>query len=68
MNDLTPRQVRDRYVEDISFNKLVQYMLIFMEENKIQPYEVKDAAFMAELLYRERNLRPVHVVFNEDVR
>lgn len=49
----------ERYRNDIQFRSMVQQFLNFMITQKVQPYEVRDAAFVAETLYREQFVKPV---------
>lgn len=46
--------LKERYREDSQFRAMVDMLEAFMYQNKVQPYEVRDAAFLAELIYRER--------------
>lgn len=64
-NPLSARQLRDRYLNDPRFHALVTQFLVCMEQNKILPYEVKDAAFVAELIYHDRNVRPMYLAMSD---
>lgn len=46
--------LRDRYRNNDSFRAMTDQLLSFMVQQRVQPYEVRDAAFIAELMYRER--------------
>lgn len=52
-------ELRERYLRDAQFKAMVDQLTAFMIQNKVQPYEVRDAAFIAELRYRERVVMPL---------
>ncbi len=49
-----------RYRQDYQFKAMADLFCTYMIQNKVQPYEVRDAAFIAELLYRERVSNPLY--------
>ncbi len=58
MND-SIRDLKDRYQRDAQFHALVDQLYNFMATTRVQPYEVRDAAFVAELIYREKHITPL---------
>jgi hypothetical protein len=52
-------ELKRRYMDDPLFNRLVQQMMALMETVNVRPYEVRDAAFLAELIYREKHIEPL---------
>lgn len=55
----TIEDLKDRYRRDVQFHQMVDQLYHFMAQQKVQPYEVRDAAFIAELIYRERHITPI---------
>lgn len=51
--------LRDRYRNDWHFKAMTDQLLAFMVQQKVQPYEVRDAAFIAEMIYREMHVTPM---------
>ena len=58
---LSPTDLRHRYHEDAQFKALVDNFVAVMRQQQIQPYEVRDAAFIAELIYRESISYPLYM-------
>jgi len=54
--------ITDRYRNDPEFHNLVEVMIHHMTAYKIQPYVVRDAAFMAELIFRQTHIQPLMYV------
>jgi len=52
-------EMKFRYENDAGFRMLVHTLEAFMTQHNTQPYEVKDAAFYAELLYRQKHVGPL---------
>lgn len=52
-------EIFERYRQDVHFRSIVQKLLHFMTSVDIQPYEVRDAAFVAETIYREQHIKPI---------
>jgi len=48
--------LKDRYRRYAQFHAMVDQLYHFIVTNKVQPYEVRDAAFIAELKYREMHI------------
>lgn len=51
--------LKERYRRDAQFHAMVDHIYHFMAQQKVQPYEVRDAAFIAEMIYRERHITPM---------
>ncbi len=52
-------EMRERYFNDIQFHSMVDMFVSYMSANKIEPYMVRDAAYMAELKFRELYVVPM---------
>lgn len=66
MRSFSAMKLKDRYMDDPHFHALVQQFLSFMMTMEVQPYEVRDAAFMAEILYREQMAVPIYKIFEKN--
>lgn len=49
----TFHDLRDRYHRDAKFKATVDLLVNFMQENKWTPYEMRDCADMASLVFSE---------------
>lgn len=61
----TIADLKDRYRNDSHFRAIVTQLTAFMTQQKVQPYEVRDAAFIAEMLYREMHVTPMIMAADE---
>jgi len=59
--------LKERYRQDAQFKAMADMLCAYMLQNKVQPYEVRDAAFIAELMYREKVAVPLWRVHEEDI-
>lgn len=59
--------LKERYREDAQFKSMVDMLCAFMLQNKVQPYEVRDAAFIAEIMYREQVSIPLYRIHDENI-
>jgi len=59
--------LRDRYLNDPNFHAMADQLLNFMVHQRVQPYEVRDAAFIAELMYRERYVDSLIMVMDRTI-
>ena len=56
--------IRERYQKDPLFASMVDTMMAFIEQGNTTPTEIREAAMLAQIMYEERNLRPV--IFTRD--
>ena len=54
-----------RYLEDAHFHKMVDLLYSFMMKEDVQPYEVRDAAMVAELKFYESS--PVRCLLDQPI-
>lgn len=57
-------QLKERYRNHPEFRQMVDQLLYAFTTAQIHPYEVKDAAFLAELIYRETHVEPFVMTLN----
>ena len=50
--------IRDRYHNDLSFNRLVDMMRACIERAEFTPTEIREAAMLAQIMYEETHVRP----------
>ncbi len=58
------RDLQDRYFQDPQFHKLVDYMYHIMVAEKVPPYEIRDAAYMAGIKFAQLNVEPAFIIDN----
>jgi hypothetical protein len=51
--------VKERYENDCIFRTMVDSLVVAMEQGTITPTEAREAAMFAQILYEDRNPRPV---------
>lgn len=61
-----PHDLTNRYRSDSRFKQMVDQLVCLMGMTDVQPYEVADAAFIAEIIHRERYAIPLRQIFEED--
>lgn len=54
-------QLKNRYQNDPRFHNMVAQALHVMESCQAQPYEVRDAVFLAEVMFNERHVKPMYI-------
>ena len=56
---MTKMPIRDRYFNDPMFHNLVDMMQAMIHRADFTPTEMREAAMLAQIIYEERNPRPV---------
>jgi hypothetical protein len=59
--------LKERYRQDAQFRAMADLLFAHMLQNNTQPYEVRDAAFIAELMYREKVCVPLWRIYEDDI-
>lgn len=59
--------VRERYQKDPVFRRLVEYMTVLVEDARVTPTEIREAAMLAQIIYEERHVR-THLVLDTQTR
>lgn len=68
MQNTTFRDLNDRLMCDSQFKALVDQMYCLMVSQKVAPYELRDAAYMASIQFAQMNIEPrmISARFPED--
>jgi predicted RNA-binding protein associated with RNAse of E/G family len=52
-------KIKDRYMNDPMFKMMVDSLVNAIESGQITPTEAREAAMLAQIMYEERNHRPI---------
>jgi hypothetical protein len=61
MTDTTYFNLEDRYRRDAVFKTIVDQMMALITHYKIAPYEIRDAAAFASILFARRTIEPIFI-------
>ncbi len=63
---MTMMNMRDRYRDDPLFHRLVDTLVMSIEQGLLTPTETREAAMLAQIMYEDRHSRPLQFT-REDV-